>query len=361
MCINRQENENIHVAMHSTTVNRLELLSNELLLDTFEYLDGYDLCQAFHGLNYRINGLLQSAQLHILDDASKNNKAIWNIITSFFKPSQIRILSAVNDINIDEQFLNTSNGNICTVRLREILDKNKDKIFQNFPVNNQIQCLSVMSQLIYTNPTARSILDSLLVDQGHRFLSLIHLLISAPYWTRFPTSTVIFSQLRHLSIENCIFSTNLLEFLQNNTPNLRSLKFIGLFEGLVPSSNIVTHIHELHITNPNDLLAIHGVLSNFPSLRRLHMSWSFNSRVPVMNGTQWQSLIQRYLPQLKQLTIHFNEGINQDILQTFYTGEFWLKKKVKVKMLINKTQSRYQLIKTIYFGKEWHFAYFDNL
>ncbi len=67
------------------------------------------------------------------------------------------------------------------------------------------------------------------------------------------------------------------------------------------------------------------------------------------------------MPHLKQLTIDFDQSIDEDIAKIFYTGEFWSRKKVKIKMIINKTQSRYRLVKTIYFGNEWHFGYFDNL
>jgi hypothetical protein len=28
---------------------------------------------------------------------------------------------------------------------------------------------------------------------------------------------------------------------------------------------------------------------------------------------------------------------------------------------LNETQSRHRLVETIYFGKEWHFGYFDNV
>jgi hypothetical protein len=130
---------------------------------------------------------------------------------------------------------------------------------------------------------------------------------------------------------------------------------------LTSSSIIVNHIHELHINDLGNLLFLQGVLSKFPSLRRLHIDWQSSRRSPVINGTQWQQLIEQYLPHLKQLTIDFKQGADEDILQTFYRGEFWLTKKIKVKMVINKTQSRYRLVKTIYFGKEWHFGYFDNL
>jgi hypothetical protein len=98
----------------------------------------------------------------------------------------------------------------------------------------------------------------------------------------------------------------------------------------------------------------------FPCLRRLHTDWENSQRSQVINGTQWQELIEKYLPHLKQLTIDFDEGTDAEIVKTFYTGDFWSTKRVKVKTLINKTASRFPLVKTIYFGRQWHFGYFDH-
>jgi hypothetical protein len=79
-----------------------------------------------------------------------------------------------------------------------------------------------------------------------------------------------------------------------------------------------------------------------------------------MNGTQWQALIEKNFLNLKDFTLNFDEGTDEEIVKTFYTGEFWSTKKVNVKMLINKTVSRYRLVKTIYFGKQWQFDYINN-
>jgi hypothetical protein len=350
--------------MCSVTFNRLESLSNELLLDIFEYLDAYNLCQAFYGLNHRLNTLLQSAHLHILYDSSKENKIVWDILTSFFNPLQIRILSSYDDINFDERFLSSDNKNLHSVRLLNVNREYINKIFQHFSNDNQVKCLYVREKIQYYSQNTRSVVDLLLVDHAHRFVSLVNLSLSPsqPIGT-FPIVPVTFSQLRHLSIKSYFWTPELLQFFQDNTPNLRSLKFIGYFPMVSPLSKSIKHIHELHTTNPNphSFNIMDNLLSNFPCLHRLHIDWEYNRRNPVFNGSQWQQLIEKHLPHLKQLTIDFSEGIDEDILKTFYTGEFWLTKKVKVKMVINKTQSRYRLVKTIYFGNEWRFEYFDDL
>jgi hypothetical protein len=349
------------VKMNSDTSTRLESFSNEVILDIFEYLDGYDLYQAFYGLNNRINTLLRSAQLHIRHHASKQNKTIWDTLISFMNPSQIRALSSHDGTDIDKRILSLPNENLRTICLHDMTKEYINEICQHFPVNNQIKCLSVKKKGGYYDQPTDSIIDLLLVDQGHRFVSLAQLLILASNWTQFPIVSVTFPQLRHLSIGSTYFSIEFLQFLQTNTPNLRSLKFIVVFYLSKPLSIIVNHIHELHINDPNNFLYLQNILSKFPSLRRLHIDCQSSRRSSVIDGTQWQQLIEQYLPHLKQLTIDFDQGMDEDILQTFYKNEFWSTKKIKAKMLINKTQTRYRLVKTIYFGKEWHFGYFDNL
>jgi hypothetical protein len=348
--------------MFSVISNRLESLSNELFLDIFEYLDAYNLCQAFYGLNHRINTLLQLTHLHIAYDSSKTNQTIWDVVTSFFNSSQIRVLSSSDGIHIDERFLSSSNENLRSVRLHRMNREYIDKICQHFPTNNQIKYLHIEEEPRYSLQQTHATIELLLVDHGHRFVSLISLsLLSCNMINMFPVVSVTFSQLRHLSIRNCYFTENVLQFFQDNTPNLRSVKFSGIVSLPNRLSNIVKHIHEIHMDIPSSLAILQNVFPNFPSLRRLRIDCEYNRRYPVIDGSQWQQLIEQYLPHLKQLTIDFKQGIDEDIMTSFYTGEFWLTKKVKAKMIINKTESRYRLVKTIYFGKEWHFGYFDHL
>jgi hypothetical protein len=347
--------------MCSVTVNRLESLSNELFLEIFEYIDAYSLYEAFYGLNHRINSLLRLAQLHILYNSSNENKAVWDAISSFFSPSQIRVLSSYDDIDISEPFLSAVKENLYSVRLYQKNPNSLDKIFQHLHKNNQIKCLHVTEKMPDRTPKNLQIPDLLFVNHAHRFISLVNLSLSTYGTNNVPIVSIVFSQLRHLSIKNCYWTTNLVRFLHDNTPNLRSLKFSSYSYMVDVSSELsLKHIHELHMDCPGTISNLQTIFAKFPSLRRLHVGCQDTGRSNIVNGTQWQALIEKYFPTLKQLTIDFNEGVDEEIATTFYTGEFWLTKKVKVKMLVNKTSSRYRLVKTIYFGKQWQFEYNSN-
>ncbi|CAF3858930.1 unnamed protein product [Rotaria sordida] len=342
--------------------NRLESFSNELLLDIFEYLDAYNLYQAFYGLNYRINGVLQSAHLHIFYDSSNENKPGWDTLISSVNPSQIRILSCYKDINIDNHFLSAAKENLRSLCLCKVYRPVINTIFQHFSSGNKIKCLSIREHSRFTKRSDHSLFDLILIDNAHRFTSLVNLSLSCTrYMNVSSAGSVRFLQLRHLSISNCYWSTNFLQLLQSNIPNLKSLKFIGHYHFLnLPSDFVLKRVDELHMNYSGNFVCLHNILSVFPCLRRLYIDQGSSRRYAIINGVQWQKLIENYLPDLRQLTIDFGDGIDDDIVEAFYTGEFWSTKKVNVKMIIDKTYSRYRLVKTIYFGRQWQFRYFDN-
>jgi hypothetical protein len=69
-------------------------------------------------------------------------------------------------------------------------------------------------------------------------------------------------------------------------------------------------------------------------------------------------IIQKYLPLLKQLTLSYDDRVDEDIVETFYRGEFWSTERVTVKMIINTMYVPNRQVKTIYYGEQWHFGYF---
>jgi hypothetical protein len=347
--------------------NRLELLSNELLLDIFEYLDACNLYQAFYGLNHRFNDLLRSAGLHINFNSKNKDNTTWDTLASFVKPSQIRALSSYDNVAIDKRFLPSAEQNLRLLCLHSMDQTAANEICEHVPVENQIKCLYIKEKQNYgwRKRRDRTFSDMFLLDHGHRFTSLVNMLLSFDiYEDTFPVVLAIFPQLRRLSITKGYWTPNLFQFFQTSTPNLRSLK---LQTASLSSAQVWTcalkHIYELHINYSGDMINLPVTLCMFPCLHRLHIDWTTNRQYAIPNGTQWQELIEKYLPNLKQFTLNINEGIDEQILKTFYIGEFWSTRKVNAKMMINKPESRYRLVKTIYFGRQWQFDYFheDNL
>ena len=352
--------------MSSVISTQFESLSNEILLDIFEYLDAYQMYEAWYGLNARINSLLHSAQLFILHDQSMvdKNKWNWDALRSFYKSSQIRILSCSGNVKIDKRIFTDPMENLCTIILNDMTVISIEKVCNQISHENQIKCLSARAIARASGADmTQSFSHCILVGHSGRFLSLTHLSLKCPWYDEFPAMSVVFPQLRYLSLVNFQFSHNLLQSLQTNMPSLRSLKFQVAYYTLIPSPVPVKHVHELSINihASSDTRLLIGVLSNFPCLRRLHIQSEYRPRYIILNGAICQQLIERYLPQLKQLTIDFNPSADEEILSTFYKSEFWLNKKVKATMSMNPAECRYPVIKTISVGREWRFRYFDNL
>ena len=304
--------------MSTITSTQFESLCNEILLDIFEYLDAYRMCQAFHGLNSRINSLLRLARLHISHDLSTVADTIWDTVLSFPQLSQMHILSFSYTTTLDRRILQSSMENLRTISFHSVCLKSIDDICERIPCENQIKCLSAFERSSeWYDGTAGSLAHLLLINHSHRFFSLKSLSLSIPWCRKFPVVFVTFHQLHYLALTNFYFSTDLLEFLRNRTPNLRSLKFAGKCCLIQPSSMIVGHVYELHIDNQIDSSRLEGILSNFPSLRRLHIQ-SQNNRQPTasLNSSICQQLIEQYCPNVNQLTILLNSPAYDSIFDT---------------------------------------------
>lgn len=356
----------ISVAIMVTIADsRLELLSNEILLEIFEYLDAYNLCQAFYSLNYRINTLLRSVHLYHLCKSTMQNTDVWNNLPQCFSPSQIRALSIHRSSTFDERHISSNNLNLHLIHFRGANTKDIQTILEHLPDDNQIKSLHLIENIALKGPKRRrsTVIELLLADHGHRFRSLVNLsLLPVRHSHVFRDISVTFPQLRRLSIGNCYWDEQFLQFLLSNTPHLRSLQVSRYSNMLVSNKEIpIPQLRELDITYSGCMSYLRNILGHFPCLYRLHIRWEANDRHSVIKGDLIQKIFEQYLPLLKQFTMSFNKEVDEGRVNTFFTNEYWLKKNLKAKVVVSKAQSRYRLVKTISLGKLWSFQYFDNL
>lgn len=348
--------------MSSVALAQFEWLSNEILLDIFVYLDAYHMCQAFYGLNARLDSLIQWGPLHFRCDGSMADRIVWDAVATNSMSSQIRVLSCFGDMRIDPQILQTSMKNLRTIVLYNMILDSIDEVCKHLSANNQIKCLSVQSRSQrWSKRPNQSLSHCILVDYSDRFLSLTHLSLDCCWQEEFPVISTVFPQLRYFSLTNFQFSNDLLHSLQNNMPNLRSFKFQGSYNSFIPSPIIIKQVHELALNTRGDALVLQSILFHFPSLRRLHIECEYYRGYFILDGPTCQQLVEEYLPHLKQLTIDYNPGTVEEILATFYNSDFWSKRLVKVTTETSPAHSQYTMIKTISVGKKWRFHYFDNL
>ncbi|CAF3384046.1 unnamed protein product [Rotaria sp. Silwood1] len=274
--------------MYPASCNRLESLSNELILDIFEYFDAYNLYEAFYGLNHRINSVLQSARLHILYDPSSENKTGWDTLISSVNPSQIRILSCYVDINIDNHFLSSAKENLRSIRLHNTSRQSMNKIFQHFAGDNQIKRLSITERSRFIKRNDHSLFDLILVDNAYRFTSLVNLSLSCNrYRSVSSVGSVQFLQLRHLSIINCCWSTNFLQFLQIFEKQWDKEWVIEQFQRTIKNGNGADGYDLMVIILPSTNSHGHHTASGLLSLEaidRLQRMKSVNISIPTVIG-----------------------------------------------------------------------------
>jgi hypothetical protein len=350
--------------MPSIMSTRLESLTNELLLEIMEYLDGYNLILAFDGLNHRFNCLVRSCYLHVVFDESKRDSNIWKRLISFIGGSRIRSLSFnKSDQSIVKQFLPTIGQNLKSISLQNISKPSMQFILEHLPVGNQVKSLFIKNCWFQVNPEDRNIENFIFNEHGHRLTSLINCsLLLMPYTSSFPPVTIILKHLRCLSLNDSRWTSNTIMFLLNNTPNLRKLRIrpYGNFsEALSPTKVYLNHIEKLEILLKNDTPHLPSLLVLFSGLRFLRIVYYELNSYPTLDGQAWDKVIEEYLPCLQRMTLDFfdeeDNRIDEEFLNTFRKGKFWSNRQIFTKTVINQDVSPDPMVKRIYFGKPWTF------
>lgn len=311
--------------MNSIVCCQFECLSNELLLDIFEYLDGYDLRRSFHGLNGRLNSLLQSSSLHLSYCIYTNKRYVWMNLRSYFHCLQIRVLSLYGHMALGKHIFSSCQEHLRSIYLYRVNRQYVNEICQHIPDENEITSLSIEEKFEYYNGSSPSIIDSILVNHAHRFTSLIKLaLLSADSSSNFSQVSTAFPRLRHLRIRNSNWNKEVIHFIEHLTPHLRSFEITGRICSIDARSNSMgmAHINELHINNPQTLMDLRNLFTHFPLLRRLHLEWIFKRKCPFLNYDQWKNLIEEYLPYLKELSIGFDQATDQECINLIYPLNF---------------------------------------
>ncbi|CAF1356351.1 unnamed protein product [Adineta steineri] len=327
--------------------------------ETFEYLDGYSLCSIFCGMNQRLNDLLRLCKLHIEFNKHKRDKKIWHTLATVINLEQSHILS-IDNVIIPDRCLSFIGRNLISLYIYQMNETATDRILKHLPLDNQLRTLYIEKKENCCISRGNSYTGCVFFNHGHKFTSLVNLSLANYRTHNVPITTNIFLKLRRLSLTNYIWGPNFVQFLEKNVPNLQSLYFYPIHispNELKPC--IIKNIQELDINARYNFKYLQNILSILPNLKRLRICWEDTSSINSINGTQWKELIEKYFPRLKHLTLDFPDGIDEDLAETFYTKELWPTKNVVMKMMLNKAESRYRQVKTIYFNHQWHFKYFD--
>ncbi|CAF0848799.1 unnamed protein product [Adineta ricciae] len=341
--------------MNPAAHSNFESLSNELLLEVFEYLDAYDLYQTFHALNQRINALLRRANLHVLLESSKNDTTVLNGILSFFTPSQVRVLSLnIDNTTLAKQFVSFTDQNLYSLCVYKQHGNALSEIIPCLSKSSRIKYLRIDEAFAYGVSSTRSLFDLIFIEYSDYFISLAVAVISFHYRTQASRVQTVFPHLRHLSLAKISLTSTLTDFLRSSTPNLRSLAISPTVQDYLSPAFALAQIRQLHLRYTYNFEYVASLIKMFPSLRRLKIDY-VNYPQNFSNINQiCKSLTEEHLPYLKQLTIDFEPCVELEIMKSFTIGEFWSAKKLSVIRTMNIMESRCPMVKSIYFGSRLH-------
>ncbi|UJR14520.1 hypothetical protein I4U23_001516 [Adineta vaga] len=311
----------------NNTSSKLELLSNELLINIFSYLNTSDLFQSFYNLNIRLNSLIQSLKtLHLT--LSENTDSIYN--HSFF--SHIHSLIFIGNVDIElHQFPNIR------------------RLTLQYPSNNLLNQLhdSNLSHLEYLS--IPDILFGMSSIYQQIFSNTFPNLKSCNLFGFETIETILpWTQTRSLHILKIGFiDFHVYKSLLSSCPNLHSLQ-LKMFQSYLKLSNIQEHFNlkklEIHseITDwrYNDQLIdmFLGCVSNLEQLI-IYRSISISKLTELICDYDWlASILTIRLPLLKSLHFCLNVEYHFESIQSITIG---LRRQLK-ECFSNAHQNRYQ-------------------
>ncbi len=327
------------------SINCIENLSNELFYEMFDYLDGYDIFQAFSNLNYRFYRLFNSSSLlfKISSFYSSSNDVNTNIY------NQIMVFNRHQILSIDYLTLSNENRIISIVPIDFsfnhleylVLDLGQPKILYsllpeliNLPrlfsltidTYNYIKDLGEIYQLLFRLPKLRFLKFS--ANEHRSPLMSISLPIAA---------TNQISPIEHLSIDHP-FTFKELSTIISYTPQLHRLNLIN--ESIIKSNSQM--ISPMILSNLI-YISIFMYDLKFDKFENLISQISSKLKVLYLVGSpydptyldpeRWEQLIIRYLPQLEKFHLKYYEYFQNDFtsrvhidkLNEFFSS-FWIER-----------------------------------
>ncbi|CAF1660516.1 unnamed protein product, partial [Adineta ricciae] len=317
----------------------LELLSNELLIEFFEYLSTGEIFHAFHGLNYRFNSVLANHfRMHGFDLRCISRSDFDAIGRIYFSstPQQITSICFSNNEQTPAQINRFFNQGFEFSKFTYLKSLS---IYYLSPgplahrIIGELGNLPNFSRLVY-KPVYRSTNSFC----AHRFINSIWHLPNLKYCCLqfkfgplmvFAIPLTVSSSIEYLTIEDIDISPN--EFIQlcNQTPNLQYLSLRLAFElPFYGALSFAPKITKLYITYTVRSDQLFSILKMLPMITYLKL----NVQSFAIDGYQAEILLRTSLPQVKHLHFRMVHTLDDDdnkeqeiekILDTF-RRPFWI-------------------------------------
>lgn len=305
---------------YSRTVTSIEDISNELFYDIFDYLDGYDILNAFQNLNLRFEKLLNDNSL-LLKLKISSQSILDNQWKGFLLINRHRIYSLnISDDSILDRFIHHCTINSTFIRLQSL----------NLNSLPAYKFLALLSDLI-SLPRLCSLtcsLTSCFVDVSYiyrivfRFRYLNYLKLSLPIiedLEDFEQSICVIeqerlSEIEYLVMDHCCTLHDFLSII-SFMPKLRHLTCQTLFqiEENISKENFSISRNLTHLTIDRCQLKFHLLqilIEKLPSQLQTFRLVNHSNDYLYLDAYRWEELITEYLPCLKTFSLQFYEHLN---------------------------------------------------
>ena len=322
------------------SISCLEDLCNELIYETFQYLNYFHVYEAFFHLNIRFRHLLTHSDYPIKIDLSSLSKAAWKRYNADIIESTV---NRIRVFRISDTFMYDS----CLLFLFEKLsafNRMECLILENVgfeSLENLLDQLLSLSQLSSLTITAKGVLDcTKIYGQIFRLRALKYckLCLSKRGTTQLlPICVNEYSPIEYLIITH---DTDLNELyrLLSYVPHLRRASFdlIGSHENLRTDRfpfvcKQLTHI-SLRLLTCIEFNVFERIIRElFPRMEVLHLTPPKYFDRQYASGSKWEELITNHLPYLRIFDIQYSFHVASDsassnaddVIRQFSTP-FWI-------------------------------------
>ena len=320
----------------------MEILANELIFDTFEYLSVVDLFHCFDGLNQRFDALLREyLRVHPYVDfrlASKDDITLMRRHNLPMVATDLRGMYLSDDDtnpHLVDSFLSrlfplNRFENLTTISVEHV--SSLEKILR---LLDDIHRLSHLTDLhlhrCSIEADQKSIVEIINTIWHLPQLTTCTLDLSFPHRNHFIPPTTISCSIRYLIIKSVLCLQANLALLHESTPFLESLS-VQIWnpddddENVRSSSMFPLKTFDVRCEDPS--VCFRSLLRSLPNLTRLNI----RTKKIHLNGDDWQTLIRQRLPQLNSFHLYMELNFNDippreediDRILSTYRTPFWI-------------------------------------
>lgn len=318
----------------------LEIFSNELFLDIFDYLSTIDLIKSFYNLNTHINNLLfLHLKIHSLNFQS-SSKSDFDLICQKYLPSilnHIKILRLSDDDDTPNQIDLFFSYNLSLSKFSYLQSLTIYQISSIKSLTKILYQLIELPNLIYLKITRYFILfneiyDLEIINSINHLSKLIYCYLDITNDDEYNTliSSIQSSTLKSLSIPYFYCNRNQLIHLIKYIPNLQVLNAcINDFSSVITTTRLLS-IKKLKLHFNGSYNSLKNLLIIFPNLIELKIEMISC----YIDGYQWKEIIENYLRflinlQFKMSVVFSNKkNLEEKINELFhsFSTEFWIVK-----------------------------------